>query len=297
MIGLVVLSALNAAANAFDAPTRQSWVPLLVERQYVGNAVGLNSVAFNAPAVIGPALAGVLIVWVGVAGSFYVNAVLTLAVVVAVLLMRPSPPSVKRREPMLSAMRQGVVFLVAHPVLRWIVLAFFITAILARPYSQLIPAFTENVLHSGPRGLGWAVSAIGLGGLGGALVTAYFAQRERRSRLWLQAGLLMSFGIVALAFVPALGVMLPVLFAIGVGTMTLLGATNTLIQTLSPERVRGRALAVYTMIAIGFVPAGSLLDGALAALVGLHQMFALAGTICALTFLAIWFFQPQVRTV
>jgi MFS family permease len=297
MIGLVVLSALNAAANAFDAPTRQSWVPLLVERQYVGNAVGLNSVAFNAPAVIGPALAGVLIVWVGVAGSFYVNAVLTLAVVVAVLLMRPSPPSVKRREPMLSAMRQGVVFLVAHPVLRWIVLAFFITAILARPYSQLIPAFTENVLHSGPRGLGWAVSAIGLGGLGGALVTAYFAQRERRSRLWLQAGLLMSFGIVALAFVPALGVMLPVLFLIGVGTMTLLGATNTLIQTLSPERVRGRALAVYTMIAIGFVPAGSLLDGALAALVGLHQMFALAGTICALTFLAIWFFQPQVRTV
>jgi len=257
----------------------------------------LNSVAFNAPAVIGPALAGVLIVWVGVAGSFYVNAVLTLAVVVAVLLMRPSLPSVKRREPMLSAMRQGVVFLVAHPVLRWIVLAFFITAILARPYSQLIPAFTENVLHSGPRGLGWAVSAIGLGGLGGGLVTAYFAQRERRSRLWLQAGLLMSFGIVALAFVPALGVMLPVLFAIGVGTMTLLGATNTLIQTLSPERVRGRALAVYTMIAIGFVPAGSLLDGALAALVGLHQMFALAGTICALTFLAIWFFQPQVRTV
>jgi MFS family permease len=297
MVGLVVLSALNAAANAFDAPTRQSWVPLLVDRQYVGNAVGLNSVAFNAPAVIGPALAGVLIVWVGVAGSFYVNAVLTLAVVVAVLLMRPSPPSMKRREPILSAMRQGVVFLVAHPILRWIVLAFFITAILARPYSQLIPAFTENVLHSGPRGLGWAVSAIGLGGLGGALVTAYFAQRERRSRLWLQAGLLMSSGIVALAFVPTLGVMLPVLFLIGVGTMTLLGATNTLIQTLSPERVRGRALAVYTMIAIGFVPAGSLLDGALATLVGLHQMFALAGALCALTFLAIWFFQPQVRTV
>ena len=297
MIGLILLSALNAAANAFDAPTRQSWVPLLVERQYVGNAVGLNSVAFNAPAVVGPALAGVLIVWVGVAGSFYVNAVLTLAVVVAVLLMRPSPRGLKRREPMLLAMRQGIVFLIGHPVLRWIVFAFFVTAILARPYSQLIPAFTENVLHAGASGLGWAVSAIGLGGLGGALATAYFAQRERRARLWLQAGLLTSCGVLALAFVPTLAVMLPVLFLTGVGTMTLLGATNTLFQTLSPDELRGRALAVYTMIAIGFVPAGSLVDGALAALVGLHEMFALAGALCALTFLAIWFSQPAVRGV
>jgi len=297
MLALVLLSALNAAANAFDAPTRQSWVPLLVDRQYVGNAVGLNSVAFNAPAVIGPAIAGVLIVWVGVGGSFYVNAVLTLAVVVAVMMMRPSPPSARRREPMFFAMRQGIAFLIGHSILRWIVLAFFVTAIFARPYSQLIPAFTENVLRSGPRGLGWAVSAIGLGGLGGALVTAYAAQRERRSRLWLQAGLLMSGGIAALAFVPTLAIMLPVLFLTGVGTMTLLGATNTLIQMLSPDEVRGRALAVYTMIAIGFVPAGSLVDGAIAALIGLHEMFAFAGALCTLTFLAIWILKPKVRTV
>jgi MFS family permease len=297
MIGLVLISALNSAANAFDSPTRQSWVPLLVDRQYVGNAVGLNSVAFNAPAVIGPALAGVLIVAVGVAGSFYVNAVLTLAVVVAVMMMSPAPPTAKVREPMLRAMRQGIVFLLAHPILRWILLAFFITAVFARPYSQLIPAFTENVLHAGPRGLGWAVSAIGIGGFGGALITAYFAQRERRSRLWLQAGLLMSCGIIVLGFAPTLVLTLPVLFLIGVGTMALLGATNTLIQMLSPDEVRGRALAVYTMIAIGVVPAGSLIDGAIAALIGLHEMFVLSGALCVVTFLAIWFLKPQVRTV
>jgi MFS family permease len=297
MVTLVLLSALNSAANAFDAPTRQSWVPMLVERQYVGNAVGLNSVAFNAPAVVGPAIAGVLIVWVGVAGSFYVNAVLTLAVVAAIMMMNPSPPTVKRGEPMLLAMRQGIVFLVSHPILRWIVLAFFISAVFARPYSQLIPAFAVNVLHVGARGLGWAVSAIGLGGFGGALVVAYFAQRERRSRLWLQAGLLMSCGIIVLGFVPTLGLALPVLFLIGVGTMGLLGATNTLIQMLSPDEVRGRALAVYTMIAIGVVPAGSLVDGAIAALIGIHEMFILSGTLCALTFLFIWLLRPTIRTV
>lgn len=297
MIALVFLSALNSGANAFDAPTRQSWVPMLVDRQYVGNAVGLNSVAFNAPAVIGPAIAGVLIVWVGVAGSFYVNAVLTLAVVVAVAMMKPSPPSSTRREPMLRAMRQGLGFLIGHPILCWIVLAFFITAVFARPYGQLIPAFTENVLHAGPSGLGWAVSAIGIGGFGGALVTAYFAQRERRSRLWIQAGLLMSCGVIALGFVPTLAITLPVLFVIGIGTMSLLGATNTLIQMLSPDELRGRALAVYTMIAIGVVPGGSLVDGAIAAAIGLHAMFILAGSLCAIAFLAIWILRPIVRTV
>ncbi len=297
MVGLVLISALNSAANAFDSPTRQSWVPFLVDRQYVGNAVGLNSVAFNAPAVIGPALAGALIVWVGVAGSFYVNAVLTLAVIAAVLIMRPSPPSQRKREPLLLAMRQGILFTVRHPILRWIVLAFFVTALLARPYSQLVPAFVVDVLHTGAHGLGLAVSAIGLGGFGGALVTAYFAQRERRSRLWLQAGLAMSCGVLFLGLVPTLAIALPLFFAIGVGTMSLLGATNTIIQTLSPDDVRGRVLAVYTMIAIGVVPAGSLIDGAIAAALGIHVMFALAGGICALVFLAIWFFRPAVRTV
>jgi MFS family permease len=100
-----------------------------------------------------------------------------------------------------------------------------------------------------------------------------------------------------LGIVPTIGLALPVLFAIGVGTMALLGATNTLIQTLSPDDVRGRALAVYTMIAIGVVPGGSLVDGAIAAVVGLHVMFLFAGALCAALFLWIWFFRPVVRTV
>ncbi len=297
LAGLVLLSALNAAATAFDSPVRQSWVPLLVERQFVGNAVGLNSIAFNAPAVIGPAFAGLLIVWVGVAGAFYFNAAATLAVIVAVIMMRPSPPSTARRESMLYAMRHGIAFIVRHPALRWILFAQLVTAMLTRPYSQLIPALAVNVLHAGARGLGWAVSAAGVGGFGGAIVTAYFAQRERRSRLWLQSGLLMSSGVAALALVPTLGTALPVLFAIGVGTLATLGVTNTLIQVLSPDDVRGRALSVYTMIAIGVVPLGSLVDGAIAAAIGLRPTFALAGAVCVAVLVAIWLFAPAVRRV
>ena len=297
MLGLVAISAVSSAAMAFDSPTRQSWVPQLVDREYVGNAVGLNSVAFNAPAVIGPALAGLAIVWIGVAGAFYFNAAATLAVVVAVALMNPSPPAATYRESTLLAMRQGIVFIARHPALRWIILAQLVTSLLTRPYSQLVPALAVNVLHAGARGLGWAVSAIGIGGLGGALVTAYFAQRERRSALWVQSSLIMSLGVLALGFVPALATALGVLFAIGVGTLASLGATNTLIQMLSPDEVRGRALSIYTMIAIGVVPLGALVDGAVASAIGLRETFALAGAICTALLIAIWFLRPAVRAV
>jgi MFS family permease len=145
--------------------------------------------------------------------------------------------------------------------------------------------------------LGWAVSAIGVGGFGGALITAYFAQRERRSRLWMLSSLLMSFGVCTLGFVPTLGVAVPLLFVIGVGTLASMGATNTLIQVLSPDDVRGRTLSIYTMIAIGVVPLGALVNGAIASSLGLRPTFAIAGAICTLLFLAIWFLRPIVRTL
>jgi MFS family permease len=297
LVWLIVITAFNAAANAFDSPVRQSWMPLLVDRAFVGNAIGLNSVAFNAPAVIGPAIAGLLIVWVGVAGSFYVNAVATMAVVVAVAMMRPSPPSSAQREPMFFAMRGGIVFLMSHPILRWIVGVFVVMAIFARPYAQLIPAYVVNTLGGDARALGWAVAAAGIGGFGGALVTAAFAGREPRSLLWLLAGVITGLGLIALATIHSVAGTLPALFAIGVGTLAFLGATNTLIQMLSPDAVRGRAIAVYTMVAIGVVPAGSLILGAIASVIGLHLAFALAGVISLICVVAAYALNPIIRTV
>ena len=296
IVGLIVISALNSAAMSFDSPTRQSWVPFLVEREYLGNAIGLNSVAFNAPAVLGPAVAGLLISSIGIAGSFYINAVATLAVVVALVFMQPPPVVPAKREPLLRSIGQGLRFLFDHRILRWIISVFIVTAILARPYSQLLPAFVVNTLHAGANGLGSAYAATGIGGFAGALLTAYLGSHERRGVLWLGSAAIMSAAVVVLGFTTRLWIALPVLFVIGLATLVFLGMSNMLIQTLSPDHVRGRAISVYTMVALGFVPAGALVVGSLSALVGLHRGFEVVGGLSTIFVLWLWSARPIVRT-
>lgn len=297
IFGLILINAANAAAMSFDSPARQSWVPLMVPREFIGNAIGLNSVAFNAPAVIGPALAGVLIASIGIAGSFYINAVATMAVVVALLFMRPAPPSSSAREPFVQSLMTGLRFLLEHRILGWLITLFIVTAVLVRPYSTLLPAFVVNTLHANAKGLGVAIAATGVGGFAGALLTAYLGTRERRGTIWSVSALVMALGVVALGFIWNLWLALPVLFAIGTATMTFLGASNTLIQTLSPDEVRGRAISVYSMVALGLVPGGALVVGSLAAVIGLHAAFWIAGGATALFALWGFFTHPALRSV
>jgi MFS family permease len=297
ILGLILINAANSAAMSFDSPARQSWVPIMVPREYVGNAIGLNSVAFNAPAVIGPAIAGLLIVTIGIAGSFYVNAVATMAVVVALFFMQPAPPSTSTREPFLRSIANGLSFLYRHKILRWILVVYVVTAVLVRPYSTLLPAFIVNALKYNAQDLGIGIAATGIGGFAGALLTAYLGTRERRGIIWAISALLMATGLIALGFVWNLWIALPILFIIGTSTMTFMGASNTLIQTLSPDEVRGRAISVYSMVALGIVPGGALVLGGLASVTGLHTAFLAAGAACGIVTLWVWFSRPILQTV
>jgi MFS family permease len=298
IVGLILINSANAAAMSFDSPARQSWVPLMVPREYIGNAIGLNSVAFNAPAVIGPAVAGVLIASIGIAGSFYVNAVATMAVVVALFFMQPAPPSTTTQdEPFLRSIAQGLRFLFNHKILGAIITVFIVTALLVRPYSTLLPAFVVNTLHANAKGLGVAIAATGIGGFAGALLTAYLGARERRGVVWGVSAVIMSAGVMSLGFIWNLWLSLPVLFVIGTATLTFLGASNTLIQTLSPDDVRGRAVSVYTMVALGFVPGGALIVGALGSWLGLHMSFLIVGAACVIVTIWLWATRGVLRTV
>ena len=291
---LMITSGLQAATQSFDAPARQSWVPLMVPREYVGGAIGLNSVAFNAPSVVGPPLAGLLIAAIGVAPCFLVNAVTTLAVVAALAFMKPAPPSSKRRGKVFAAVLEGVRFLIGHPVLRWVVLLLVVTSLTVRPYNFLLPAYAVHVVHTGAKGLGLLMAAGGVGAIAGAFFTAATGG-SRRGTIWLVSAVCASLGVAALGLTSHFGLAAVILTATGLGTMSFIGSSNIMLQTLAPDEMRGRAVSVYSMILLGLVPLGSLLVGSLATLLELRWTLVLAGVVATLVVLFVALTQPQVR--
>jgi len=293
---LMILSGLLASTQSFDAPARQSWVPLMVPREFVSNAIGLNSLAFNSPAVVGPPIAGLIIASAGVAPCMFANAVLTLAVVAVLAFMHPVPASSTRRDSIWSSIRDGVVFLERHPVLRWVILLLIVNSLLVRPYNFLLPAYAAHVLDTDARGLGVLLAATGIGAMGGALATAAFVP-ERRSALWASAALVTALGAIGLGFTASLPVALVVLAAMGLATLTFLGSSNILLQTLAPDEMRGRVISVYSMVVLGFVPAGTLLLGSLASLLNLREALIAGGVIAAVCTVWVYAAHPRLRAV
>jgi len=291
---IFALSSLRASAQAFDSPARQSWVPLMVPRAYVGNAIGLNSLAFNLPSVVGPPLAGFLILWTGTAAAFYVNAVATLAVVAALLGMRPPPPSSMRREPMLASIVDGVRFLFRHPVLRSVLVVLIVTCVCVRPYSQLLPAYAAHVVKVDARGLGFLFAATGSGAICGSILTAIVGARKRAT-VWFASAALMSVGTIVLGFVHVYAVALGVLVVVGLSVMSFAGSSNVLMQTLSPDDMRGRAISVFTMIILGLVPLGSLALGSFATVVGLPVALSTGGALALVAATTVYLFDAELR--
>jgi predicted MFS family arabinose efflux permease len=292
----MLISGMLSATQSFDAPARQSWVPILVPREFVSNAIGLNSIAFNGPSVIGPPLAGLIIATTGVAPCMFANATLTLAVVVVLSFMAPVPASSTRREGVWRSIRDGFAFLLRHPVLRWVILLLIATSLLVRPYNFLLPAYAAHVIHTGARGLGWLMAATGVGAMGGAIVTAAFVP-ARRSLLWAGSAVVISAGLIGLGFASAMSPALAILSVMGLATLTFLGSSNILLQTLAPDEMRGRVISVYSMIVLGFVPAGTLLLGSLASLLSLRAAFVAGGVVCGLCAAAIYLADPRLRDV
>jgi MFS family permease len=295
VLGIVFLiAALQAAAQSFDSPSRQSWIPLLVPRHLIANAIGLNSIAFNAPMMVGPAVAGLLIGAAGVYVSFFANAALSCAVVAALLLMAPAPPSSASRESVLSQIVEGIRFVAGHPILRWVIVMLVVTALLVRPFTSLLAAYAAHVVNVGAQGYGWLLAAGGVGTIAGAIVTALY-RSERRGGLWFAAGIVSALGLIGLGYTHEFRLSLIEQVVLGLGTMTFVGSSNVLVQTLAPDEMRGRAMSVYSMTILGLVPAGTLVLGSLGSTIGLSPAFVIAGAVALAAGVWVWLAHPAVR--
>jgi MFS family permease len=295
---VLIISAFQAATQSFDAPARQSWVTLMVPRELVGNAIGLNSFAFNAPSVIGPPLAGLLITASGnsVAPCMILNAIVKFAVVAAIIFMKPSAASSTQRTPFVEAFLEGVRYIAGHLALRWVFIMLIVSALSVRSYSFLLPAYGVHVIHTNALQLGYLQAASGIGAVGGALVIAAATVR-RRSLIWFVAAVVASLGVASLGLTNAFPVAAVLLVIVGLGTQAYISTSNVLVQTLAPDEMRGRAVSIYSMIMLGLVPGGALVIGTLARFLDLSTVFVGSGLLCAV--LACWTYitHPKLRAV
>ena len=273
-------------ANAFEIPTRQSFFVELVGERDLTNAIALNSSAFNATRMVGPAVAGALISAVGIAACFYGNAASYFAVVIGLLMIkRPRPERVPRTVSTRDNIREGFSWIWNHEVARPVVFFVAAAAVFLLPFTMLLPVFARDLLEVGPRGLGWLFSATGAGALTGGLTLATLADRLPRGRLLLISGT--AFGLFVGAFALSPSFLLSLVLLAGVGFFMIMSSAtaNSLLQSLVPNQLRGRVMSVYVVMYLGMTPIGSLLTGIFARIIGARLTLA-AGAVILVTLLA-----------
>jgi len=278
---VLVLQVVQGLINAFDTPARQSLVVEMVEdRRDVPNAIALNSSMVNGSRIIGPSIGGVIIAAVGEGWCFAVDALSYVAVIFSILAMRFTP-HVENPHPvdLLRDLGSAWKYVLDSVPIRSTLLLLAIVSIAGVPYTVLMPVIAAQELHGGPNTLGLLMTASGVGALGGGL---YLASRQSvvgLGRVAAYSTLIFGAGLVAFAFTTSLWVALAVLPFVGAGFMVEMAATNTVLQTLVTDDLRGRVMAFYTMAFFGTAPLGSLLAGLAADRVGARWTIAAGGVI------------------
>lgn len=278
---VLVLATLLGLSNAFDIPARHALMVDLVGKDDLTNAIALNSSAFNATRVVGPAVAGMIIGLIGVGMCFFLNAVSFLAVLAALLLLR-LPPFVRPaglRSPWRD-LHEGFRYITADVRSRTLVLNIAAFSVFGVPVFVLMPVMARDVLSLGAEAYGWMMSAVGIGALTGALGLAVFGHRLPRGRLLSLAAT--AFGVfdVAFALSRSLPFSLLALVMLGFSMITMTALTNTLLQTIAPDALRGRVVAFYAWAFLGIAPFGALLAGTIAEQLGTPIALACGGSVC-----------------
>jgi MFS family permease len=297
-LGQVVgLSALLGAINAVDMPTRQALMVDLVDQQEdLGNALALNSMLINGARLVGPTIAGLLIVSMGEGRCFLLNGLSYLAILAAVWAMRlPPRPAAAPRASVLVEAHAGVRYAWGYTPIRAILLLVSAANLLGMPYQVLLPVFATDVLHGDAHTLGVLTAASGVGAILGALYMASRGSVLGLGRVLVLSTCLFGLGLAGLSLARHGVVAMLALVGASGGMMVLTTASNTVLQTIVDEEQRGRVMSFYTMAFLGTAPLGNLVAGAVAAQLGAPQAVRIGGMGCLLGALVFARYLPALR--
>jgi len=276
-----VLASTLGVVNAFDIPARQAFLVDMVGREDLMNAIALNSSMVNGARVVGPAVAGLLVAAVGEGWCFLLNGLSYIAVITGLLLMDVAPrPRRTTHAPALRETIDGFRFVAHTAPVRALLLLLGVISFAGMPYSVLMPVFAESVLHGGPRGLGLLMGAAGLGALGGALSLVRRSGVRGLGRWVATASAAFGAALVAFSLSRTFWLSALLLVPVGAAMMVEMASSNTLIQAMVPNELRGRVMAVYSMMFMGMAPFGALFAGWIAETFGAPRTVAFGGVVC-----------------
>jgi len=280
---IVLIAFFAGIVNAFDVPIRQAFLVQMVGKEDLPNAIALNSSIFNGARIVGPALAGFAIAWIGEGWCFFLNGISFLAVIIALLMMRLDKfePRASKGSPLQNFV-QGFRFAMSDRPIRSALLLLSLMSLLGMQYSVFMPIFARDILHGGPSRLGLLMSFAGVGAIVGAL---HFAGRTDYKGLveWIAAtSTTCSLGIVLFSQSRVYWLSAVALLAVGFSATSQMAATNTMVQGRVPDELRGRIMAVYATMFMGVQPLGALIAGGVAKRIGAPHALTAFGTICFL---------------
>jgi MFS family permease len=294
---VLVLQVAQGIINAFDTPARQAFVvSMIADRADLPNAIALNSSMVNGSRIIGPSLGGIIIAAVGEGWCFIIDAVSYVAVIMSLLAMRLEPeqrtrPAARVHEDLRAGLRYVSTFV---PV-RTLLLLLALVSVMGMPYTVLMPEIATRVLHGGPNTLGFLMAATGVGALASAL---YLASRQTVIGLGRAIAVAVTtFGVGLIVFGASHWLLfsLAILTVVGGAFMLALAGTNTIVQTIVDEDLRGRVMAFYAMAFLGTAPLGSLLAGVLASRIGAPATIQAGGAACVVGGLVFALRLPRLR--
>jgi len=284
---VLILAGLLGVVNAFDIPARQSFLIDMVGKEDLMNAIALNSSMFNGARVVGPAVAGILVARIGEGWCFAANAISYIAVIAGLMMMRVECPRRSDSDSPLADIVAGFQWVYRTRIIRALLVLLGLVSLVGMPYTVLMPIFADRILRGGARGLGILMGATGVGALLGALTLASRTGVKGLGRLVAWSCGAFGVGLILFGLSRWFWVSTALLLPVGYAIMLQMACSNTLIQTMVPDQLRGRVMALYSMMFMGMAPFGALFGGALADRIGAPLSVAIGGVASIVG--AIWF--------
>ncbi len=259
---ILVLAFLLGCVGAVATPAIQAFLSEMVDRSQLHSAVALNSAIFNASRVIGPAIAGLMISWIGTGGAFVANGLSYVAVIAALLaITTTAAPARTEHEHPLQSIRDGISYTWNHPLIRTIVLFVAVVSIFGWSFMAMLPVVAKRTFGLGASGMGTLYSAFGLGSLAATFFVSMSSGKVSASTM--VVGGILTFAIALLAFTLTDNVPLGLffLFISGLGMLSAFATMTATVQRLVEDRYRGRVMSIYLMVLMGLMPLGNLQVG------------------------------------